>query len=342
MNIHYYTSITYSYLSRALVLHETVRKYHPEWTSWLIVSDRPPSDAIGVEKFGYDHVLYIDDFSDQFSKSFIFMHNIVEMCTAVKGEALRKIMASGADAVLYIDPDIALFNPMNVVIKELQDKSIVLTPHITDPQFGNMAISDNELGSLKHGIFNLGFIGVKNDHEGRRFANWWADRLSIACYEETWSGVYTDQKWCDLVPCFFESVGIVRHNGCNVASWNLSNRHVHFNSEGQLRVSDDELIFYHFTKIKGPGFAMTDRYVGGSVAVYDLVKWYGSAIEFHKYGSIHSQPWAFGYYSDGTEIPLNARRKYRARSDLQQAFPDPFQSGSSTFCEWLRHHGDEI
>ena len=44
-------------------------------------------------------------------------------------------------------------------------------------------------------------------------------------YEEAAFGVYTDQRWCDLVPALFDGVKVLRDPGLNVASWNLVGGH---------------------------------------------------------------------------------------------------------------------
>lgn len=89
-SIHCYTSISFSYLSRARVLAETVRKYHPDWTLWICISDREPDGfTFELEDEQFDHVLWADEFGIPELRSWMFKHNVVEMCTAVKGLALN-------------------------------------------------------------------------------------------------------------------------------------------------------------------------------------------------------------------------------------------------------------
>ncbi len=63
---------------------------------------------------GFDHVLWLKDLKIDNLDGWIFRHNIVEICTAVKGFFLEKIMDAGADIVFYIDPDIAIFNSLEL------------------------------------------------------------------------------------------------------------------------------------------------------------------------------------------------------------------------------------
>ena len=49
--------------------------------------------------------------------------------------------------------------------------------------------------------------------------------------------------------------------------------------------------------------------------------------------------WAYAAYADGRPIAKSERVLYRERTDLQQAFPNPFASGRGSFQEWLEHEG---
>src|SRR5918995_4816828 len=91
--VHVFTSFSYSYLSRARVLAQTVKAAHPEWTLWALIVDKPPAEfdhTAGVAEFDYillSHELPIFRF-----ESWIFKHDVVEACTAVKGEMLCKLL----------------------------------------------------------------------------------------------------------------------------------------------------------------------------------------------------------------------------------------------------------
>ena len=69
--------------------------------------------------------------------------------------------------MLYFDPDMVLFSRVDDILATLETSNLALTPHQTKPEQTLDAIFDNEVASLKHGIFNLGFIGVRNTAEGQ-------------------------------------------------------------------------------------------------------------------------------------------------------------------------------
>jgi len=195
-------------------------------------------------------------------------------------------------------------------------------------------MQDNELSSLRFGVYNLGFIAVRNNDLGRRFAEWWATQLQRACYDDTATGLFTDQKYIDLVPGLFDSVTIMRDPGCNVASWNLSTRRLTIGTEGGIRVNDARLRFMHFTKINSVGDIMIDRYAGDSIEVLELWNWYRRQVTRWQPAAILEGYWHYGVFSNGVAIPREVRLLYRESRDHRAAFDDPFDA-DGPFYAWL-------
>jgi hypothetical protein len=322
-----YTSANLGYLDRASLLRESVRRHHPEIEIVLVLVDALPKDQSLLDEISrFDQVLLPDDLVSCNARQWLFGYDVVEACTAMKGPALVTLLEQGADRVLYLDPDIALFDRLDATLATLGPHSVALTPHQLMPATTRTAVQDNEITSLLTGVYNLGFLGVNNDEQGRTFARWWADRLMDFCYDDSSRGLFTDQRWMDLVPVFFERTTVLRDPGLNVASWNIAERNISLDAHGSYLANDAPLRFYHFTKALGVGPTMTFRYAGSNTHVAELWRWYLQQLEAVR-KELPSPPlWAFGYYDDGTEVPVPHRRIYRARLDLHAAFPDPFAS----------------
>lgn len=338
--VHCFTSVTFSYLDRARVLAATVKKHHPDWKMWLCLSDvEPDGFEFDPAKEQFDEVVRIGSLGIKDLRQWVFCHDLVELCTAVKGLMLCHLLDAGAQKVVYLDPDIALFASVQPVIDLLDKYALVLTPHQTEPDDEYQAVVDNEIGSLKHGIYNLGFIAVRGCAEGKRFARWWRDRLLAFCHDDPTRGLFTDQRWCDLIPAFFQEVFILRDAGYNVASWNLSKRPVRITAEGQILAGTSLLRFFHFTKINGVGEIMLAKYAQGRHEVFELTKWYRERLEASAALGLPKGYWAYGTYEDGEPIIKAHRVLFRDRSDLKAAFHDPFSSGSNSYQAWLRAGG---
>ncbi len=172
-------------------------------------------------------------------------YDVTELATAVKPSLLRYLLDEGYDRVLYLDPDIQVFAPLNPVLDPLASHDIVLTPHAVDagPIAGRLAF---ELVLLRTGVFNLGCIGVANAAGARVMLDWWDARLAAFCRSDVQSGLFFDQRWIDLVPGIFERTAIVLHRGCNVAYWNLDAREL--GSDEELRLlTGESVVFFHFS-----------------------------------------------------------------------------------------------
>ena len=252
--VHCFTSATFAYLDRVRVLAETLRRHHPEWVFWLcLVDSEPPGFVFDRAQEGIDRVVRIVELGIPDLCRWMFMHDVVELCTAVKGPMLCKLLDSGTRKVVYLDPDIAVLESLSPIEALLDRYDVVFTPHQLEPEADYQAICDNEIGSLKHGVYNLGFFAVANTAEGKRFAAWWRDRLLQFCFDDIPSGLFTDQRWCDLVPAFFSNVHVLRDSGYNVASWNLSRRPISIEKDGSLRAGGNRS--GSFTSPRSPGSA---------------------------------------------------------------------------------------
>jgi len=124
-----------------------------------------------LEEEAFDRLVRIEDFGIANLRAWIFGHQVVELCTAVKGTMLKHILGIGTRKVIYLDPDIALFDTLAPVVKLLDQNSIILTPHLVAAEQTRASIIDNEICALQHGTYNLGFLAVADSVQGHAFAD---------------------------------------------------------------------------------------------------------------------------------------------------------------------------
>ncbi len=334
-----FTSISLNYLPKARVLASTLKRRHPDWVFHLIISDRcAPGFDVDVTQEPFDTCIWIDRMEITDISKWIFKHTLVEVCTGVKGPVALSLLNEGAEKVMYLDPDIAVFNRLDDIDRLLDDHPVILTPHLLEHEDVDSDIVANEVCTLQHGVFNLGFFAVNNSSEGQRFVRWFSQRLLQFCYDDIPNGLFTDQKWCDLAPIFFNEVHINRDPGCNVASWNLSRRTVTLSHDGTLLANDSPLKFYHFTGYdSGAGRLMTLKYSISNHLITEIWTWYRLQLEKHGQRHFENMNWYFDFFDNGEKIPLAARLLYRERPDLQKAFPDPFATANDGgYFAWYR------
>jgi hypothetical protein len=324
--IHYFTSVTSNYIPKARTLAKSIKKHDPKGIFHLLLSDNPP-EGFDLENEPFDYLIRETELGIPMLQQWIFTHTVVELCTAVKGRALEILLnQDDAEIVYYFDPDTVVFTNLNTLHEQWTDGDIALTPHLTVPEDTRDGILDNELSASRHGIFNLGFVGVRKSSEGKRFAAWWRSRLDEFCYDDIPNGLFTDQKWCDHVPVFFPTCKIILHPGCNVSTWNLSHRTLAYSSDGSITVNEEPLIFYHFSGFdSGAQKAMLEKYAKGNKVAFDLRDWYIAKMEEHGQSILGKIPSWHAKFSDGTLIQKWQRCLFRNRGDIQAAYADPFK-----------------
>ena len=102
---------------------------------------------------------------------------------------------------------------------------------------------------LSAGVFNLGFIAVKQCPETDRSSYGGEECCLHYAFDEQRNGTFVDQKWINFAPCFFERVHILRDPWANMAYWNLHERKLS-GDDGSWTVNDARpLLFFHFSGV---------------------------------------------------------------------------------------------
>ncbi len=340
--IYAFTSAAPNYAGKVLALCESLRQHCPEIrTHWLVADTRDEELLDELKDSAIDEIMFVDDFSSFGDRAWLFRHDIIELSTAIKPSvALTLLERTDCDLLLYFDPDQVVFSPLDDLLDTLRSASAVLTPHLLEPYGESKAVQDHEICALRNGIFNLGFLGVRDCSEGRALLRWWNERCREYCWGDWRSGVFTDQKWINFAPVFFPDVSILRSPRFNVAPWNINQRRLGGSFDEGFLVEGEPLGFYHFTGFdSGAHREVIDWYAAGNQAVLGLVQWYEQRTRVLTPDVDLS--WRLGRYENGDEVQAEHRRIYRERGDLQAAFPDPFRTSGDEMCfhDWVRHNG---
>lgn len=321
------TIVSNNYLHYARTLMQSVARQHPEAERYCVIVDRDMAPAAALaDEF---EAIALPELGLPFGDDFYFQYTILELNTAVKPWALEHLLERGHSEVLYIDPDISLYRPLEEVMKHLSSgASIVLTPHMLAPYDDDR--SPTEASIRMAGTYNLGFCAIAERLETRAFLRWWQGKLSRDCVVDMPNGVFVDQSWIDLVPGLFDNVRILRHPGYNVAYWNLAQRSF-TQGEGGLLVNGEPLVFFHYSGID-PQNPQTvskhqDRHNLDSVGaiVRSLFLDYCQRVIANGQEEYRTLPYGYATFRDGSPIPATVRAAYRVSAQLRQlAAGQPF------------------
>ncbi len=343
--VHACTIVARNYLAHARVLATSFLAQHPEGRfTVLIIDDRfgevtgscEPFEVIALERVGIEQ---------RTLHEMIVSYGVMELATAVKPWLLRALLEQGSQAVAYFDPDIVLYQPVDDLFDLADKEAIVLTPHLLAPMpRDDRQPAENDI--LSAGVYNLGFVAVGTGSHS--FLDWWSERLQRDCRVDPARQYFTDQRWIDFVPGFFNPY-ILQDVGCNVAYWNADQRRVE-RINGRWKVGNIDLRFFHFSGYDPHIPYLLSKHQGTRPRVLFseqpdlriLCNMYGKALLESGYDEASRIPYGWGILPNG--IPIDARMRKIYHEGLvnsvvyrHPAPPNPLDPGGLTpFIDWLR------
>jgi len=335
------TIVSKNYMAFAETLANSYKKHHPNNDFFIVLVDR--ADGFVKERLACGaEVIEIADLDIPEISRFIYRYSIMELNTAVKPFALASMFARNAyDTLLYIDPDIRVYEPLAEVYSGLEKASIVLTPHLRRPYYDSSSPSD--LAILQSGTYNLGFIGLRRGATSEELLAWWMEKLYRDCIVDLPKGLFVDQKWIDMIPGFFPDHCNLYHPGYNAAYWNLHERPI--TRDGDRWLADNQRIaFFHFSGYVPylPTVLSKHQNRHDLKAMPDLkalTDSYAKELFENGYEESHAWPYAFSTLPNGVKLPLRlvaAAMQWCSRAGVKT--PDPVLEPDA-FCGFLMSRG---
>jgi len=240
------TIVSSSYLPQAEVLIESFKNNHPNDLFYLLLIDVYPRE----DKIIDGVTLLTPEEIGIATNDLVAMrryYDVVEFATSLKPFLLTYLLKLGHSEATFLDPDIKIFSEIPSTFTAESEDLLSLTPHRLSPPVNGDGLN-LETSFLKYGTFNLGYISVKNVEKTSQFLEWWQEKLISTSTRRAISDVFTDQKWINLVPGYFQFTN-VQDFGFNVAPWNLDERELSWEN-GRLMVNvSSEVKFVHFSQI---------------------------------------------------------------------------------------------
>lgn len=308
-----FTICSNNYLGSARTFLESVRRHQADADLFLCLAD------CGVEIPGFydpewtvveaSH-LAIPDFA-----GFSFRYDVMEFNTALKPFMFRHLLEIlGYDIVLYFDPDIEVFRPLDAIISKLSEgASFFFTPHLCAPS--EEKHDPNDITIMKAGVYNLGFLGVAQGEESSRVIAWWARRLRYQCVNAQSEGIFVDQKFMDLVPGFAPHAHVSHDLTLNVAYWNLPQRCLEQRDEAWF-VDGEPLTFFHysgFDPVRPTRLSKHESRFDGRMPepLRNLTQAYAEKLIDNGYKTFAGIAYAYARFASGTVIHTYVRQMFR-------------------------------
>ena len=338
------TIIAKNYVAFARVLARSHAEHHPGSRFFTLVIDdmegyldaaEEPFELVTVPDIGIEHY-------DRMAA----LYNVLELSTAVKPWLLRHLLHErGLERIVYLDPDIRLYDPLTEVDELLRGNQLVVTPHATDPMPRD-GRKPSESDILTVGVYNLGFIGMSHGAETDLLLDWWSERLERDCVLDPERGFFVDQRWIDFAPGLVESFHVLRDPGYNVAYWNLATRELRMQGD-RFTVNGRPLRFFHFSGFKPdrPDRLSThqDRIqITPGSPLERLCAAYGAELLQSDYERTIVWPYSYRELPGGLELDSKVRKVYReatARGELEHSVFTP--EGARELVEYLNGPADE-
>jgi glycosyltransferase involved in cell wall biosynthesis len=327
---------------------DSVRQTNPDVDLYALViglDQKDSRDAVlnDVRLLSEKDILTSEEMSDM-----PFIYDLLEFATSLKPFTFKLLLSKQKyKTIIYLDPDIEVYQSLSPVFEELKQHSIVVTPHVLAP-IPEDGLLPNSADISLAGIYNLGFIGVRND--AMAFIDWWCDRLKFDCISDPPRGLFVDQKWIDWAPALF-NVRVLKDPSLNVAYWNIHERDIGTmqgeESKSEFAVNGGTLTFFHFSGFDPDRPETLSRHSrlkervspSDNETLMSLCRAYALRIRHFEQDSGGSRDYAYSEISPGvpaTKPTRRALRNARTGGYLKISDRERPASDSAAFVSWLR------
>lgn len=341
------TIIACNYFPFAKVLTESFLAHHPDGRfTVLLVDDERRAFSPGMAIDDRITWLRLGDIGLDTAEiaRLAGIYDVTELATAVKPLLLRHLLSQGRQGVIYLDPDIRIFDSLTPLAALVAAHGIVLTPHTMKPYPRDDRQVDGYF-VLSAGVYNLGFIAVSA--AASAFLDWWWQVTRREALADLSHQMFTDQRWIDFVPSFYDHV-ILKDPGYNVAYWNLHGRELTRVGNRYL-VDGVALRFFHFSGFDAarPGWLSSHQGERPRVLLEDrpvlaqLCQEYAAALRSAGLDPLDRRRYGWSISASGLHLTTRMRRLYRTALMESEAArgpepPNPFDAANPhAFVDWL-------
>ena len=336
---------SFNHAHYARTLFESVRRFHPDLTLVLVVAD--------AERLGFPEIPGVRMVSPRQMDlpDFPYMalkYSATDLCCSLKPLAVRWLMATHrVRSVVYLDADLCVYAPLNVLLAAAARHRAVVLPHIRAPLPNPERFWERpSLGDLAYaGVLNAGIFALSADEETRAFLDTWSDLVSQPGAFLPAMGGQWEQNSFNWIVSFLDGLHVLRDPAYNAAYWNLHDRSLRWKGldgdEDRWTVDGEPLVCFHFSGFK-PDEPLTlsshdKRYsLFHMPSLSRLTEDYAGRLRVNEAGRCSQSGYGFEQFNDGLSITPRVRRIFQEDEVYLRRELDPWTpEGEEYYCEAL-------
>jgi hypothetical protein len=236
-----------NYLSRGIAMYESLSERCSNFKLYIFPFDEKAFAVLEAMKLPNVELVHLSELESDDLLRVKPTRSRAEYCwTCTSSSILFLLEKRGLPSCTYLDADLYFYDSPEVLLRELDRGSVLITEHRYSPEYDLSAVS---------GIYCVQFITFRNDEPGLRVLKWWRDACVDWCYSRLEDGKFGDQKYLDDWSYRFAGVNVLQHLGGGVAPWNVQQYRLR-TEERKLRGVERathrafDVVFYHFHYVR--------------------------------------------------------------------------------------------
>lgn len=255
------------YLLKGLVMLESLARHCPKAHVFVLCMDEKTLEILSRLELPFTTLILLSDIEDDELLAVKQDRSFAEYCWTLSSWFTWHVLAGNdsIDQITYLDADLLFYASVEPVFAEIGDSSIAIIEHRFTPRLKDWAVN---------GVFCVEWVSFRRDDEGMACLSRWREQCLEWCYYRLEDGRMGDQKYLDEWPERFRSCHIIMHPGAGVAPWNYAQYKFDRDSEGNITVEGEPLIFYHFHQfqlLENGGFSRLSTFYTSECAEPDSV-----------------------------------------------------------------------
>jgi hypothetical protein len=243
MNDVYCTYFDHNYLSRALAMIESLRRFEVQTPIYVLTLSDLCTEILRELALPHIEIIQLVELEGAYPELTRVkpQRNQVEYYYTLSPFLPSYLFdQTGADRITYIDADLYFYTSPRPLLDSLVGVSVAITPHRFSYEYRN---------HLQYGRFNVGWITYTRCAEAMDCLSTYRANCAEWCFERLEDNRYGDQKYLDAWPDRYPSLKVIEHKGFNLSFWNVNSYMLRM-KDGYPMIDSDPLVFYHFSSIK--------------------------------------------------------------------------------------------